>query len=743
VYDAVTRDRMADKICFGLYEFDRDAMELRKRGSLIRLQDQPARILAILAGRPGELVSREELQQQLWGNDTFVDFDQSLNKAVNRIREALDDDAGAPQYIETVPRRGYRFIAPVVDHGRDGTGPPKVSSANDGTLADSGCSPQPSVTVTAADRVAPSKWLRPRIAVIGPIFVVALIFGIWFLLPAAQPRVLKSTPLTNDGRTKCCPVTDGSRIYFSENYLGAGPRIQQIPVTGGDPTAIPLPSLEGDLLITDISRDHDRLLVEASVTGTDGTLWSVPLAASSPRPLIDPRAATELTGARWSPDGRTLVYTNGSALYLAQSDGSEPKRLVTAKGTVSYPAWSPDGKSLRFAVADSSRIGASTLFEISAQGGELHEVTPPWQNKSSECFGDWTPDGKYYLFLAGCNGRANIWAISEKGPFAIGRKREPVQLTAGPIRYGSFTFSPDGKKIFVRGSELRGVVERYDRKSAQFVPFRPALSADCCVYSNDGQWMAYVTFPEQSLWRSKPDGSQSQQLTWPPMQALNPHWSPDGKEIAFSAPSPGKNWKTFIVSAQGGAPRQLTQGECPELDANWSPDGTQLLYGSFPIYASNATCPAVLYTMDLKTHAVSAVPGSEGLFSPRWSPDGKTIVALNVGLNGMMIGDIASRKWSPLLVPLAGSALGWPQWSSDGSLVYYFRSFQAENAVYSIRIKDRKIEKVADLSGLQTTGSNQTNGADGTWSAVTPDGSPLILRDASLNEIYALDFGAP
>ena len=100
------------KIHFGVYELDRDAMELRKHGMLIRLQEQPFRVLAMLAERPGEIITREELQEQIWGN-TFVDFDQSLNKAVNRVREALNDDAGTPQYIETVPRRGYRFIAPV------------------------------------------------------------------------------------------------------------------------------------------------------------------------------------------------------------------------------------------------------------------------------------------------------------------------------------------------------------------------------------------------------------------------------------------------------------------------------------------------------------------------------------------------------------------------------------------------------------------------------------------------------
>src|ERR1700722_965875 len=102
---------MLGKLQFGVYELDRDAMELRKHGVTIRLQEQPLRVLATLLERPGEIVTREELQERIWGKDTFVDFEQSLNKAVNRLRDALNDEAGQPKYVETVPRRGYRFIA--------------------------------------------------------------------------------------------------------------------------------------------------------------------------------------------------------------------------------------------------------------------------------------------------------------------------------------------------------------------------------------------------------------------------------------------------------------------------------------------------------------------------------------------------------------------------------------------------------------------------------------------------------
>src|SRR5437899_12384463 len=109
---------MPGKIRFGVFELDRDAMELRKHGIRVRLQDQPFQVLAQLSERPGQIVTREELKERIWAKDTFVDFDHSLNKAVNRLREALNDDAGQPRYIESVPRRGYRFVAPVNGPGR-------------------------------------------------------------------------------------------------------------------------------------------------------------------------------------------------------------------------------------------------------------------------------------------------------------------------------------------------------------------------------------------------------------------------------------------------------------------------------------------------------------------------------------------------------------------------------------------------------------------------------------------------
>jgi eukaryotic-like serine/threonine-protein kinase len=231
-------------------------------------------------------------------------------------------------------------------------------------------------------------------------------------------------------------------------------------------------------------------------------------------------------------------------------------------------------------------------------------VTSQWKDKSFEAFGRWTPDGRYYIFLAGQD-RLDIWALRERRRFLSFRAPQLIRLTSGPILYSSLAFSSDGKKIFTRGIEVRGEVERYDPKASQFSRLRPTLSADCCVYSHDGQLMAYVTFPEGNLWRSRPDGSQRQQLTWPPLAALNPHWSPDDKQIAFTAFLPSKVPKTLSIPAEGGEPHQIAQNDCDELEANWSPDGTRITFGSFA--GSPSSCPMVLHIVDMTTHLRSRV----------------------------------------------------------------------------------------------------------------------------------------
>jgi eukaryotic-like serine/threonine-protein kinase len=198
-----------------------------------------------------------------------------------------------------------------------------------------------------------------------------------------------------------------------------------------------------------------------------------------------------------------------------------------------------------------------------------------------------------------------------KTEFSWKRQWPTVQLTSGPMSFSSPLPSKDGKKLFVVGALARGELARYDTGSGEFLPFLSGISADSVSFSKDGQWVAYVSFPEGALWRSKSDGSQRIQLIYPPLTPVGPKWSPDGQQIAFYAFS-GPKPKLYIVANQGGTPRELIPGDPhEEWDPTWSPDGTRIAFASGST-AANGT----ILILDVKTNQISTLPGSQGSFSP-------------------------------------------------------------------------------------------------------------------------------
>ena len=199
-----------------------------------------------------------------------------------------------------------------------------------------------------------------------------------------------------------------------------------------------------------------------------------------------------------------------------------------------------------------------------------------------------------------------------------------MQLTAGPMDFRSPVSSVDGKRLFVIGEQRRGELVRFESKSGQFVPYLGGISALDVDVSKDGQWVAYVSYPEGVLWRSRVDGSQRLQLSSLPMQAYLPRWSPDGKQIAFSAAVPGGPDKIYVVAADGGRPAQLTARNHYETDPNWSPDQNSLVFGGEPWFEGGAPGSAVIHMLDLKTRQVSILSGSEGLSPPIGHPTAAT-----------------------------------------------------------------------------------------------------------------------
>jgi serine/threonine protein kinase/Tol biopolymer transport system component len=574
---------------------------------------------------------------------------------------------------------------------------------------------------TETEEKAPSLRRHWRLTLVGALVLSAGTLAYLLARPLPTPKVSNYVQLTHDGLPKFLIATDGSRLYLNTGILitSTNNGISQMSISGGE--QVPVPSAFHTVLPLNISHDGAELLVKDNQGNKgSGQLWSLPILGGSPRKL----GGVAGQDATWSPDGGMLAYANGKDLFLAKSDGTESRRLVSLPtGQALYLAWSPTGSELRFTLKD-YKTQASSLWEISPNGTNLHPLFPRWHDPSAECCGKWTADGKYYVFLS----KGQIWALSEKGGFLRQSTGKPIQLTSSPLTLFTPLPGKDGKKLFAVGRNYRGELERWESKSGRFAPLLSGISAEDVTFSKDGRWVAYVSYPQGILWRCKPDGSEKVQLSYSPLFAALPRWSPDGKQIAFYDYVAGKPVRIYLVSAEGGTPQLLLPGDSePQWDPNWSPDGDRIQFSGTPDDPD-----ATIRIVDLKTHQVSSVPGSQGLFGARWSPDGRYIVAMPWDSLSLVLFDFQTQKWTQL----AKVKAAFLNWSKDGQYVYFIR-WQDNPAVLRIRIADHKMEQVWDLTNVPFTGNL------GPWVGLDPDDSPLLLKNTGTQDVYALDWEAP
>ncbi len=665
---------------------------------------------------------REEIRQRLWPNDTVVEFEHSISAAMNRLRQALGDSGDDPRYIETLPRRGYRWTAPVQWLGPSSNG--EVPTAINGAPPNNGgpselfvedVSP-PLVTIRGATT---SRWLWAGSGVV----VLLLAFTIWRSMPVQSPRVTGSVQLTNGGDPCCVMVTDGSRIYFRQN-LADNPQLSEIAAGGSDVSLIPFPFSHP--VIEDISPDRTQLLV-TTFDSQNAPFWSLPLPTGSPRRIGD----VEGGWGCWAPDGQHFLFAKNASLYISASDGSGAKMIVS--GTDGNPGqlhFSPDGSRIRFTVFN-RQARTETLWEVRSNGSDLHQLLPDWHHPHNECCGRWTPDGRYYVFEGEAGGGAHdIFALAESRGLFSRSPREPIRLTFGPLRFEAPLVSMDEKELFVFGWHQRGELVRYDSGSGKFLPFLGGISATDVAFSRDGQWIAYVSIPGYNLWRSRVDGSERIQLTSTPGDnAELPRWSPDGKQIAFMSRVGGKPWKTFLISADGGLPKPLRAGDDPEADPTWSSDGTQI---AFATGFTSSSKKSEIEIVNTRTSQVTTVPGSEGLFSPRWSPDGRYLAALSFEYPAkkVFIYDFGKQKWASWVTD---EKVSYISWTADSLYLQYVKG-DVEFRVRRVRVGSSTPVDVFSSKDLR-----RYSGISTFWSDATPDGSRMFVRDASGRDIYAFD----
>jgi eukaryotic-like serine/threonine-protein kinase len=546
---------------------------------------------------------------------------------------------------------------------------------------------------------------------------------LWLQAPVPPQRILEVKQITSDGEPKFAFVTDGSRLYITE-YVGSQLKVVQVSVNGGETAPVDIP-LENPVA-QDVSADGSELLV-GHLTLLATSYWSLPLPGGSPRRLGDFTAAS----ASWGPDGK-LVFTKGSELYLAEHDGSNPHKIATASDFVSKPRFSPDGRRIRFTVENRSS-NTATIWEMQADGTGMHQLLPGWNKPPSEFSSVWTPDGGYFFFVSSRDRNTNIWTLREQSNWLRKVSPAPVQLTTGPLQFGNPLPSKDGKQVFAIGTQSRAELVRYDAKSGELVPFLGGISAGDVEFSRDGEWVTYVSYPDDTLWRSKADGSSRLQLTQAPMRTGLAHWSPDGQQIAFSATVPGQPWKIYLIPKDGGSPRAVTQEQITETDPTWSPDGKQLAFARYDVFHPDKTSIRV---WNVGMQEFSQLPGSSGIFAPRWSPDGRYIIAVTLGNGRLMLYDAKTQHWRPV----AMGPVGYLTWSRDSAYVYYDTLLNKQTGYYRLRISDGETEKVADLKKARLFPGQF---GPGSWTGLGPGEVPLFPRDVSAQEIYAFDLQVP
>jgi len=662
------------------------------------------------------------LYEMLAGNRAF----QKPTSAETMAAILNEDPAAISEVMPSAPLALQRVVHRCLEKKPEA----RFQSASDLAFALEAVSDSGVISGTGGALLQNSRTRKGWIVGLG-IVLVAIALIAWWMRPASIPVVEEVRQLTNDGNLKATfstIVSDGSRVYFDEMDSG-NPVSMQVSAIGGQATPVPT-TFRTNGGTAGLTPDDSALMVFGN--GFPSGLWLLPLPAGEPRRLGD----ISVNDAGFFPDGR-IVFVGGPTLYFADRDGTNGHKIVDFAGTGGWPSVSPDGKRVRFTIQGDDLT--SSLWEIAANGTGLHRLLKGWHDPPNECCGKWTRDGKYFVFQYLNEGRWDLWALQEQSDWFHRATQLPVRLTNGPLSYTLPCPSRDSEQLFVVGSKRRGELVRYDTKTQQYVPYAGGASAINAQVSPDGKWVVYLSYPEHTLWRSRPDGTERMQLTYPPLVVLYPSISPDGSKIAFGGLRRAeRNLSLYIINMEGGVPEKITGAG----GMAWSPDGKSIAFTA-PAPGKHQAEKDFLqdYVVDLRTKKVSTIPDSIGLSQPFW-PQANTLLAIKMGDGKVMAFDFRTQKWSEFTH--TGFGLWTP--SPDGKFLYSDRVTNDAKGpkVFRLRIVNRKIEAVLDLKGLRRVEDEQFSGVNvSTWVGVTPDGSVLVTRDVGTQEIYALSVKWP
>lgn len=563
---------------FGAFEIDLRSGELRKQGIRLRLQEQPFQVLAALLEHPGDLVTREELVHRLWPDGTTVDFDRSLNAALTRLRQALSDSADVPRYVETVARRGYRFIAPLLDE------PTTLPAA-----------PPPPA--------APLRRPTSRLLAIALVAMAIAAVAAWlaYRRPVPFDASLQVARLTaGAGEERCASFSpDGSQIVYESAQTDGVHHLFKKVVGEGDPT--PLTSSPAEEFGPSWSPDGRRIAF-IRILGPDTIgVFTIPPFGGVERKIAELPQSGYWTWRRflrrldWTPDNRHLILSvpprpraADRLLLLSVETGAGSWLTESASATDPFdgdrePAVSPDGRTVAFTREQQPATGQgifllSLTSDVRASGAPRHFLSGA-QGPA------WTPDGRHIVYTPSNPGMT----------FASGLSIAPTDGSAAPRPL------PGLGNNAVLPSVARSGRIAYSRIVMESTIWRQAISSDSAAapppvallsasasegnpqYSPDGARIVFASNRSgyREIWTCAVGGSHCAQITnfRAPFISGSPRWSPDGTRIAFDFNGAGRA-AIYVSDAAGGAPRRVTDESIRGVNPSWSHDSRWIYFAS-------------------------------------------------------------------------------------------------------------------------------------------------------------------
>lgn len=662
---------------------------LHRDGIAVELSDIESAALKLLIDANGELVSTETLLRELWPGKSVSN--SSLTLLIHKLRRAVHPDGDL--VVVNVPREGYR------------TG---VVWAHPG---------EPHVQQTHEPRIS----RRTLVAGAGATALAGLAFGISkrFEQESHHLRVRQYVPLTRDGIPKSGPaVSDGRRIYYTET--GERSRVVGIPITGGEPVPLWLPNLDPITEIRHLSSDLKTVvLVTRSKRGSSGWIWRV--GANQVSPLSLP--VDNITA--WDSRGPKAVTVTDRTLSIALP--GKDVRAFAMPGLIGSVMWLPDGSRLRIMITASEK---RTVWDVPIDRGQPTEVRGA-DGKPATDLGDgtWTRDGRYFIFRNYSSGQQDLKWVRETNSSIVSA---PENLTKGGLSWSGVTASPDGRTLYAVGSRTRDEMVQIDAAGQSYRPFLKGISATEVDFSRDGRWITYTRIPDNTIWIAKSDGTDLRQLTTTDFASHMAHFSPDGRSVAFMNQRTNGPWQICIVPSDGsGKPEPIAPSLERQGVPTWSADGRHIVYGEALDPSRRAGMR--LRVIDTKRRTIEAWPDSEGLWTARWSPDGRFIAALTTDSKAVVILDVARKTRKEIA---RFHYISNPMWSANSAWIYSeVDELPQGKAMYRVHFDGARVERIAELAGFTSPPDR--------WFGVTPNGTIIGARSVTVSDIYALECEFP